>query len=257
MKDVTTHPMFKPLVDIRARFYDMQHDPATCEIMSYADGAERHAIANKLPRTQEDWWAKRRATDTLLNEVGGVVTRVGDETVGEVWSLYDGQDVLAEVDPQFSKNIRDHVANGLELARRYRLPRPVRDFIPEHHGTRLVTYFYRRAIQADASQEPGPFRYAGPRPQTRETAIVMLADSCEAIVRANQDRTRPAMEDLIDGILAERLAEGQLDECDLTMRELQEVAASFKATLRAVYHPRIAYPSPAPEEIARIAQRTN
>lgn len=113
VKDVTTHPMFKPLVDIRARFYDMQHDPATCEIMSYADGAERHAIANKLPRTQEDWWAKRRATDTLLNEVGGVVTRVGDETVGEVWSLYDGQDVLAEVDPQFSKNIRDHVAKVL------------------------------------------------------------------------------------------------------------------------------------------------
>ncbi|MFN8506827.1 MAG: HDIG domain-containing protein [Dehalococcoidia bacterium] len=153
--------------------------------------------------------------------------------------------------------IRDHVVNGLELARRYRLPRPVRDFIPEHHGTRLVTYFYRRAMQADASQEPGPFRYSGPRPQSRETAIVMLADSCEAIVRANQERTRPAMEDLIDGILAERLAEGQLDECDLTMRELQEVAASFKATLRAVYHPRIAYPSPAPEEIARIAQRTN
>jgi 4-hydroxyphenylacetate 3-monooxygenase len=113
VKDVTTHPMFRPLVDIRARFYDMQHDPVTREVMSYADGPERHAIANKLPYTQEDWWAKRRATDTLLNEVGGVVTRVGDETVGEVWSLYDGQDVLAEVDPQFSKNIREHVAKVL------------------------------------------------------------------------------------------------------------------------------------------------
>src|SRR6267378_2461009 len=109
VKDVTTHPMFKPLVDIRARFYDMQHEPATRDLVSYTDGGETHAVANKLPYTQADWWLKRRATDALLEEVGGVVTRVGDETVGEMWSLFDGQDVLDEVDPQFSKNIRNHV----------------------------------------------------------------------------------------------------------------------------------------------------
>ena len=113
VKDVTTHPMFKPLVDIRARFYDMQNEPATRDLMSYADGGETHAVANKLPYTQADWWLKRRATDALLEEVGGVVTRVGDETVGEMWSLFDGQDVLDEVDPQFSKNIRNHVAKVL------------------------------------------------------------------------------------------------------------------------------------------------
>jgi 4-hydroxyphenylacetate 3-monooxygenase len=66
VKDVTTHPMFKPLVDIRAHFYDMQHEARTRDIMSYRDGNETHAIANKLPRTQDDWWAKRRATDCLL-----------------------------------------------------------------------------------------------------------------------------------------------------------------------------------------------
>ena len=113
VKDVTTHPMFKPLVDIRARFYDMQHEPATRDLMSYKDGGEVHAVANKLPYTQADWWAKRKATDALLEEVGGVVTRVGDETVGEVWSLFDGQDVLDEIDPQFSKNIRNHVGQIL------------------------------------------------------------------------------------------------------------------------------------------------
>ena len=75
---------------------------------------EWHAIANKLPRTQEDWWQKRRATDTILDDIGGVVTRVGDETVGEMWSLYDGQDVLNEVDPQFSANIRRHVERGAQ-----------------------------------------------------------------------------------------------------------------------------------------------
>jgi 4-hydroxyphenylacetate 3-monooxygenase len=108
--DVTTHPMFKPLVDIRARIYDMQHEPATKPVLTYRDeDGNEHAIANKLPATQEDWVAKRRATDAILDDVAGVVTRVGDETVGEMWSLYDGQDVLNEVDPQFSKNIRNHI----------------------------------------------------------------------------------------------------------------------------------------------------
>ena len=109
VEDVTRHPMFKPLVDIRARIYDMQHEAATAPIMTYRDGEEVHAVNNKLPHTQDDWWAKRRATDTVLNEIGGIVTRVGDETVGEMWSLYDGQDVLNEVDPQFAANIRAHV----------------------------------------------------------------------------------------------------------------------------------------------------
>lgn len=113
VRDVPSHPMFKPLVDIRARIYDMAHAPETCDVMTYReDGggrAECHAIGNKLPLTQQDWWDKRRATDRVLETLGGIVTRVGDETVGEIWSLYDGQEVLNEVDPQFSANIRNHV----------------------------------------------------------------------------------------------------------------------------------------------------
>jgi len=101
VKDVTAHPMFKPLVDIRARIYDLQHDPLTRHLMTYQEDGEIHAINNKLPISQQDWWDKRRATDTVLEDIGGVVTRVGDETVG--------QDVLNEVDPQFSKNIREHI----------------------------------------------------------------------------------------------------------------------------------------------------
>jgi len=115
VKDVTSHPMFKPLVDIRAKIYDMAHDPATREVMTVREGGETHAIGNALPRSQDDWWAKRRATDTVMEEVGGVVTRVGDETVGEMWSLYDGQDVLNQVDPQFSKNIETHIHRAVKL----------------------------------------------------------------------------------------------------------------------------------------------
>ena len=108
--DVTTHPMFKPLVDIRARIYDMQHEPEFSSVMSYRDDlGNRSAVGTKLPFTETDWHAKRAATDAVLDEVGGIVTRVGDETIGEMWSLFDGQDVLNEVNPQFSENIRRHI----------------------------------------------------------------------------------------------------------------------------------------------------
>ncbi len=113
VKDVTAHPMFKPLVDIRARIYDMAHDPATRDVMTVEQNGETNAIGNTLPYTSEDWWAKRRATDTVLEDVGGVVTRVGDETVGEMWSLYDGQDILAEIDPQWAKNIENHIHQAI------------------------------------------------------------------------------------------------------------------------------------------------
>src|SRR5260221_11320539 len=109
VKDVTRNPTLKPLIDIRARIYDMQHAASSREFLSYQEAGEWNAIANKLPRTQQDWWDKRRATDTVLDDIGGGVTRVGDETVGEMWSLFDGQDILNEVNPQFSENIARHI----------------------------------------------------------------------------------------------------------------------------------------------------
>lgn len=110
VKNVATHPLFKPMVDVRAKIYDMAHDKNTADSMTYTDSnGEKHAIGLKLPRTQQDWWDKKKSTDTVLNEVGGVVTRVGDETVGEMWSLFDGQDVLNEVNPEYADNIKNHI----------------------------------------------------------------------------------------------------------------------------------------------------
>ena len=114
VKDITVHPMFKPIVDVRARVYDMQHDRATRGIMTVETDGDLNAIGNSLPYTQADWWAKRRATDAVMEDIGGVVTRIGDETVGEMWSLFDGQDVLNEVDPQFAKNIETHIHKVLK-----------------------------------------------------------------------------------------------------------------------------------------------
>lgn len=115
VKDVTTHPAFKPVVDVRAHIYDMAHDAATQDAMSYVDEetGERNCIANKLPYTQQDWTDKRAAADLVMDHARGVVTRVGDETIGEMWSLFDGQDVLNEVDPRFSANIRRHISDAV------------------------------------------------------------------------------------------------------------------------------------------------
>src|SRR5699024_2688375 len=111
VEDVPTHPAFKPIVDIRARIYDMGHDPKTKDIMTYVDQetGEICSTGAKPPMEKSDWYDKKLAVETVLSDVGGVVTRVGDETVGEMWSLLDGQDVLNKIDPQFSKNITRHV----------------------------------------------------------------------------------------------------------------------------------------------------
>ena len=162
-----------------------------------------------------------------------------------------------ELDPQGSARIiGEHVRGGMELAERYGLPERVRAFIPQHHGTRLISYFYRVASQREEDVDQDLFRYPGPKPQSRETAIVMLADSTEAMVRANEDRSPERIDAVVEEVIAERLAEGELEECDLTLRDLRTIAESFKQTLRGVYHPRIAYPEPtAGERRALIGRR--
>lgn len=115
VEDVPGHPAFKPLVDVRARIYDMAHEDQYRSIMSYADAdtGERNAIGLRLPLEQQDWHDKRRAIDCVMDDIGGVVIRVGDETVGEMWSLYDGSDVLSEIDPRFAENIERHIQVAL------------------------------------------------------------------------------------------------------------------------------------------------
>jgi len=115
VEDVTTHPAFKPIVDVRARIYDMAHEDATRDLMAYRDEhtGELNNVGYKPPTSEQDWHDKRRAVDAALRHVGGVVTRVGDETIGEVWSLWDGKDVLDEIDPQFSRNVEHHVWHAL------------------------------------------------------------------------------------------------------------------------------------------------
>ncbi|HEY9242702.1 MAG TPA: 4-hydroxyphenylacetate 3-hydroxylase N-terminal domain-containing protein [Streptosporangiaceae bacterium] len=111
VSDVASHPAFAPIVRLRARIYDMAHQDGPRDLLSYADeeSGERCATTSRPPHTRDDWRAKRASVDAILDEAGGVITRVGDETVGEMWSLLDGQNVLNEIDPTFSANIARHV----------------------------------------------------------------------------------------------------------------------------------------------------
>ena len=148
--------------------------------------------------------------------------------------------------------IQDHVSDGVEMARQVRLPPEIVGGIASHHGTTLVSFFYSRAV-AEADADPAHpqvdeahFRYKGRKPSSKEMGILMLADCCEGASRAaaqhNRNLSRDDLDGIVRGLVADRVEDGQLDECALTFRELADVQESFIETLVGVYHPRIAYP---------------
>lgn len=143
--------------------------------------------------------------------------------------------------------IAAHVRDGLELADRYRLPRPIKDIIAEHHGTSLIRYFYHQALAGGGSAPRDPileqhFRYDGPRPQTRESGIIMLADTVEAAARSLERPTTARIQSLVESLIHDKLTDGQLDECDLTFKDIRKIQAAFVHILSAMLHGRIDYP---------------
>jgi len=146
---------------------------------------------------------------------------------------------------QSAKIITSHVTYGLRLAREIGLPKQIADFIPQHHGTRTLHFFLRKA-QAQAGDgghvNEADFRYPGPKPQFKEAAIMMLADSCEAAARSLAHPDPEAIRDIVVRIFDAIISDGQLDECDLTLRQLTQIREAIIASLTAIYHARIDYP---------------
>lgn len=170
------------------------------------------------------------------------------------------ENIHDQLEPEQSAAVlKAHVANGIDLAYQYRLPTAIIAFIPQHHGTALMSYFYARAKgqaaaeagvmpgtpqgeAAAATIDPAPFRHNGPKPQTREAAILMLADGVEASVRSLTSQDEPAIRAMVERIFRERLDDGQFDECEITLRDLELVREAFVAQLLGMYHRRIEYP---------------
>ncbi|MGI5877419.1 MAG: HD family phosphohydrolase [Christensenellales bacterium] len=151
------------------------------------------------------------------------------------------------ISPELSTRIiTAHIRDGLALAREHRLPAPIRDAIVQHHGTTAVSYFYHKMKEASQNKDEvdiQDFRYEGPKPQTREAAILMLADSVEAAVRSLNKPSPQKVEELIRSIIRGKMDDGQFSECPLTLRDLEVIVRAFRTTLNGVFHDRIEYPN--------------
>ncbi len=193
--------------------------------------------------------AERIGADAMLTRVGAYYHDVGKIARPYFFTenQVDGMNPHDRLDPRTSAEvITSHVRDGIELARRYRLPRRVRAFIPEHHGTGWVSFLYHKAVQlaGDASLvNPDDFHHQGPKPQSRETALVMLADGCEAATRSARPGSAEEVAEIVNHIIDLRVNEGQFTECDLTLRDLDVIRETFVSVLKGVFHPRIKYPS--------------
>jgi hypothetical protein len=209
--------------------------------------------------------AERIGANALLTRVGAFYHDVGKTARPYMFveNQVEGSNVHDQLDPRTSAEIIvNHVKDGLELAKRYRLPTRVRAFIPEHHGTMRVSFLYQKAIESapNTKVDEAAFRYPGPKPQSKETALLMLADGCEAAVRATRPATPEEMNEIIRKVIADRISWGQLDECPLTMSDLDKVRQSFAATLQGMFHPRLQYPDRFTKpngEMERISESVN
>jgi len=232
--------------------------PALKELIVQAPGTYHHSI---IVGTLVEGAAEEIGANPLLAKVCAYYHDLGKGRN----PLYFGENQRGvnrhdELPPEESARlIVEHVAKGLELARKHKLPRRVAAAIPEHHGTRLVGYFYHKAIRAQEGREdpepvdPEKFRYAGPKPQSPETALVMMADAAEAASRAMPDPTPEKLQRLVQKLVDGIAADGQLDECKLTLRDLSKIVASFTRTLDGIYHSRPEYPPGAQDARAPAA----
>jgi hypothetical protein len=195
--------------------------------------------------------------DSACSAIGanGLLARIGAyyHDIGKLQKpeyFIENQDIKKnahdELTPTMSKLIiMNHIKEGLELAKKYSLSPVLLDFIRQHHGNSLVYYFYRRALEGkEEDQEVAEegFRYPGPKPNTKETAIVLLADSVEAATRSLKDPTPDKIKETVHKIINNKFIDGQLDECELTLKDIEEISSVFTKILSGMYHSRVNYP---------------
>ncbi|MCQ2559782.1 MAG: HDIG domain-containing protein, partial [Clostridia bacterium] len=217
--------------------------PLLKRLMTEAPGSHHHSVL------------VANLAEAAAEEVGGngLLARVGAyyHDIGKIKRPYFfienqiGENPHDKIVPSLSALILvSHVQDGLALAREYALPQVIQDIIAQHHGTTRMEFFYRRAIEEKGVEnvEEKDFRYPGPKPQSRESAIVMLADTVEAAVRSMANPKVNRMESLVRKIIRDKLLDGQLDECDLTLKDLEAITECFLKILSGMFHSRIEYP---------------
>lgn len=222
---------------------DFNH-PLLKKMILEAPGTYHHSlIVGNLAESA----AEAVGANSLLARIGAYYHDIGKLAQPEYF--IENQKITSkhtQLSPSMSKMvIMSHVKEGLELAKKYRLKPAIVDFISQHHGTGLVYYFYRKALeeieQDEKIQEEG-FRYPGPKAGSKETAIVLLADSVEAACRVIPEPQAAKIEEVVHKVINNKFIDGQLDSCDLTLKDLEKIAYVFAHMLSSIYHGRIQYP---------------
>ncbi|MFQ5701314.1 MAG: HD family phosphohydrolase [Acidobacteriota bacterium] len=238
--------LFNVLTDIRLLELSNLDNPLLRRLSLEAPGTYNHSI---ILGTLAEQAAEEIGAHALFCRVAANYHDIGKMSKAEyfVENMRGGVNKHDKLSPRMSSLIiANHVKEGLRLADEFNLPKQIRDMIPQHHGTRLISFFYRKAKGKEDPDVPeiheSDYRYPGPKPQTKEAAIVMMADSVEAAARTIEDPTPAKFEELITTMSNTIVLDHQLDECDLTFSDLGRIRASFLKTLTAVHHHRISYP---------------
>ncbi|HSM93168.1 MAG TPA: HDIG domain-containing protein [Anaeromyxobacteraceae bacterium] len=248
---------FGYLTDVRLLELANLNHPALKELIVHAPGTYHHSI---VMGAMVEAAAQAIGANPLLARVGAYYHDVG-KIRNPQWFAENqrGENRHEAVAPSMSALvIKRHVADGIELAQQWQLPRAIVEIVQQHHGTRFVGYFWAMVQRSGDEGKRGEvvdeavFRYPGPRPQTREAALVMIADSCEASARAMEAPTAEDFGGLVSRRVNEIFSEGQLDECELTLKDLSVIASAMVRALEAVYHTRPDYPIGEAAELGRI-----
>jgi cyclic-di-AMP phosphodiesterase PgpH len=247
---MTLTPLFERLYDITTdmtliELSDMNH-PVLKRLSIEAAGTYNHSV---LVGNLAESAAERIGANPLLARVASYYHDIGkiaraDYYVENAASIDKNRH--NKLAPSMSALIiLSHVKSGLELARAYRLPEVIKEIIVQHHGTSAVSFFYEKALERDPHKQVSErdFRYVGPTPHTRETAVIMLADSVEAASRSLRTSSPRLLRELVKKIIRDKLMDGQLDQCTLTLRDLDGIVEGFMPVLQGMFHSRVAYPS--------------
>ena len=222
------------------------NNPLLKKLLMEAPGTYHHSV---LVANLAEMAAEEVGGNPVLARVGAYYHDVGKTNRPYFFkeNQFSKENPHDKITPNLSTLIiTSHVKDGVELAKEYGVPVVIQDIIAQHHGTTLVKYFYYKAKKAAENEDDikeEDFRYPGPIPQTKEAAIIMLADSTEAAVRSIQDPTKGKIEEMVNNIIKDKLYTNQLDNCDLTLRDLDKIRNCFLRTLNGIYHERIEYPT--------------
>lgn len=229
--------------------------PLLRELIIRAPGSYHHSM---MVGSLSEAAAESVGANPLLCRVGSYYHDIGKAKNPQYFAENQkmGENPHDKLKPNMSALIiKAHVKDGLEMARQHRLPKEIQDFIAQHHGTSLIAFFYHKAKQMEDPDIPEvdekDYRYPGPKPQSRETAICMLADGIEAASRALPSPSPARLKGLVQKMINKAFTDGQLDECDLTLKDLNSIAKAFTRILTGIYHHRPEYPEQAPRRPSR------